>query len=267
MLPDFDSIAPRSTITELVRTYQQAEADMRAGFALVKRGLDALNYGTRMGYHDSVDFAEPDDLAKKLRLQTWRTIVDRLQMQKAMSVKAWAEFEKRMRDEDPPPVTVEIIVGMVRQYRQDLPEMLRQSVVEVFEWLRPHGDRFKTNSQFEIGMKVIKEGVVERGFGRCWHVSHYHDQYLTALENVFDMLAGKPAQDNGTIYSRLSLAIRNIETGQPCEGETDHFRFRGWKKGTLHIEFKNTEHVARLNAIAGGARLKPVETCPGTASG
>lgn len=39
--------------------------------------------------------------------------------------------------------------------------------------------------------------------------------------------------------------------------ETAYFRFRCFKNGNLHIEFKRLDLVARLNQVAGGARLKP----------
>ena len=254
MIPEFDSLVPRSTISELVRLYQQAEHDVRAGYALVKRGLDALNYGTR---ERNVDFENPDELAFALRRATWRSIVSRLQMERAMSVKAWTEFDQKLQKEDPPPVTVEIIEGMVRQYRIDLPKMLEDSVVEMFEWLRPRDSEYKTNTEYEIGKRVILNRVVRVGFGH-WDVEYYYDQYLRALENVFDLCAGKIPQEKVSHYSALSLAIKACDLTGPCQGETEYFRFKGYRKGSLHIEFRRPDLVTRLNAIAGGTRLKPV---------
>ena len=45
-LPDFDAIAGRQTVAEFVNEYGRAEKDIRTGFALVKRGLEALGEGT-----------------------------------------------------------------------------------------------------------------------------------------------------------------------------------------------------------------------------
>ena len=44
-LPDFDAIAGRQTVAEFVNEYGRAEKDIRTGFALVKRGLEALGEG------------------------------------------------------------------------------------------------------------------------------------------------------------------------------------------------------------------------------
>jgi hypothetical protein len=255
-LPEFEALAGRQTVAEFVAEYGSAEKDIRAGFALVKRGLEALGEGTSLYVQHYVDFDDIDEVATMLRRKAWSNIIDRLQMRRAMSVKSWEEFEKRMSTGECPPMTVEIVEGMVRQYRQDLPAMLEASVVEVFEWLRPHDSEYRTNSEYEIGKRVVMNGIVRRSYA-TWGTSSYYRQELIALENVFNLVAGKQPSERVNSCSNLETAINVIRLSSPCEGETEHFRFRGYKKGTLHLEFLHPEHVARLNAIAGGARLKP----------
>jgi hypothetical protein len=255
-LPDFEALAGRQTVSEFVDEYGRAERDIRAGFALVKRGLEALGEGTSLYVNHYVDFDDIDEVATMLRRKAWSNIVDRLQMRRAMSVKAWDEFEKLMRTGECPPMTVEIVEGMVRQYKQDLPAMLEASVVEIFEWLRPRDSEYKTNTEYEIGKRVVMNGIVRRGFS-TWGISTYYRQELIALENVFDLVAGRQPAERVNGCSNLETAINTIHLSGPCEGETEHFKFRGFKKGTLHLEFRNPAHVARLNAIAGGARIKP----------
>jgi hypothetical protein len=255
-LPPFDALAGRQTIVEFVHEYASAEKDVRDGFALIKRGLQSLGEGTSLHTGHYVDFDSPDETASNLRRKAWANIIDRLQMRRAMSAKAWNEFEKKMKRSDVPPITVEIVEGMVRQYKQDLPEMLEASVVEVFEWLRPHDSEYKTNTEYEIGKRVVLNGVIRLSYG-TWGTSNWYRQELIALENVFDLVAGKQATERVNACSKLETAINMIRLSEPCAGETEHFKFRGFKKGTLHLEFRAPEHVKRLNAIAGGARLKP----------
>ena len=147
-MAEHEALTQRSTISEMVRQYQDAEKDVRDGFSLVLRGLRSLNAYT--SFH-SLNFEDPDDVTRDLRRTTWRTVVARLQMQKAMSVKAWAEFEKKLENDDPPPVTVELVEGMVTGYRQSLPEMLEASVTRLTEspdpWERVRFEvRWKNNS-------------------------------------------------------------------------------------------------------------------------
>ncbi len=115
----------------------------------------------------------------------------------------------------------------------------------------------KTNSQFEIGRKVILDYALESGYGGShWRITTHWDQKFIALENVFAMLDRKlKAQAPKTHYSALSNAVR--ESGPDCHGATDLFEFKGYKRGTLHLTFRRPDLVARLNATAGGNRLKP----------
>lgn len=256
--PDFDAIAGRQTVTEFVEAYGRAEKDLRDGFALVKRGLESLGEGS--GLHADrhyVDFGDPDETATMLRRRAWENIVERLQMRRAMSVKAWDEFEKKMKHGECPPITVEIVEGLVRQYKQDLPVMLEASVVEIYNWLRRSDDEYKTNSPYEIGKRVVINNIGCRNFNR-WGVNYQYRQELVALENVFDLVAGISPREQTASCSNLQIAISKISLSDKCAGKTNYFSFKVFKKGTLHLGFLNPEHVARLNAIAGGARLKPV---------
>jgi hypothetical protein len=54
---------------------------------------------------------------------------------------------------------------------------------------------------------------------------------------------------NGPLYD----AITDSSDGT---GETEYFKFKCFKNQNLHVEFKRLDLVARLNAVAGGARLR-----------
>lgn len=87
-LPDFEALAGRQTVSEFVAEYGLAERDIRAGFALVKRGLEALGEGTSLYVNHYVDFEDVDEVATMLRRKAWSNIVDRLQMRRAMNSKS-----------------------------------------------------------------------------------------------------------------------------------------------------------------------------------
>jgi len=266
--PEDAALAAHNTVEELVRVYEQAEADIRAGFALVVGALDRLNATVAAGKSDLylrgrhdrqavARFDDPDDHLIQLRRDVWRTLIERMQVRRAMSIAAWDKLQRQINDEDPPAINAENLTNMVEQFRDDIPEMLKAAVDEVFDWLRPRGGRYKTNSEFEIGERVVLTSVVSRGFGRTWGTQYNsRDQHLIALENVFYMVAGTPRPDRG-YYSDLAAAIKQVPNSQPCVGGTEMFEFRGFKNGNLHLKFRRVDLVAKLNAIAGGNRLKP----------
>ena len=259
------ALVGRLSVEELVRAYEQAEADVRRAFGIVAGALGSLNgalaldshkFTLRRGQHYTHDLTwdEPEEHIRELRRQAWQALIERMEIRKYMSIAAWTTFQKQIDDGEPPPINVATIKGMIDQFQADIPDMLQVAVKEVFEWLRPTGDRYKTNSQFEIGERVVLTWMVERSFGR-WRVRYDREQNLLALENVFAIVGGLVPQQAG-YYSALSTAIKACPP-ESCHGATDLMEFRGYGNGNLHLRFRRMDLVRRLNAVAGGARLKP----------
>ena len=61
---------------------------------------------------------------------------------------------------------------------------------------------------------------------------------------------------NGTIKTHRGPLIDAKEAAKDGTGETDYFRFRCFRNRNLHLEFKRLDLVAKLNAVAGGLRLR-----------
>jgi hypothetical protein len=262
---DTTALSVGMSIQELVAVYRKAEGEIRAGFTLVRGALDALNGAFALGhlgftlrtkYQEArAPWGDPDEALVELRRSIWAHLIERTQIRKAMSIQAWKDLQQEIDNGEPPEITEENVAGMIARFRADAPAMLEQAVKEVFDFLRPPRSDYKTNTELELGERVILKWYVERGWGRNWHVDYNRSQHLIALENVFGVLEGKIRDVGGT--SNLEAAIEAIPCTQPCVGETPLFAFRGYKNRTLHLRFKRMDLVARLNQIAGGARLKP----------
>jgi hypothetical protein len=141
---------------------------------------------------------------------------------------------------------------MFQQSADNVDIYLEEAVQEVFEYLRPPRSHLKTNTEFEIGRKVILSWIVEKGWNRGRFKINYHrEKYITALQNVFQMLDGK-----GPVKSYNGELHDFITDSPDGKGETPYFRFKGYQNGNLHLEFKRPDLVARLNAVAGGNRLR-----------
>ena len=170
-----------------------------------------------------------------------------------MSIARWNQLEHDLRNGEPPPMTVDSVLSMGGMIASQLRDMHHEAVREVFEFLRPRGEVYKTNSEFEIGPRVVLSWMVEHcPVLRGLQVRYDNHPRLIALENVFNALAG-----NGFVgkehYSVLSRAICESKNGV---GETDLFAFRAFKNGNLHLRFKRLDLLKQLNQIAGGKRLR-----------
>lgn len=263
-----DSLAIRSTIRSLVATYEGAARDIRTAFGLIHAAEERLNAAFVMDgsgglrVHDSqgyrgARFDRPDDALAFLKKDTWRLLVERLDIRRALSVKAARQLDEQLERGEMPDITEEGVAAFLQGYMDALPSLLEDAVKEVFELLRPRGAKYKTNARFEIGARVIVSGPIEAGYSGSYRVRYHWRQDLLALEKVFRALDGKGEMAKGWA-SELEQAIEKspIADGR---GETEYFRFRACQNGNLHIEFKRPDLVASLNRIAGGRNLREGE--------
>jgi hypothetical protein len=256
-------LAERLSIEQCLKVWTEAEADIRSAFQELERARAALTHtfsSDSFGFsipsgrcHHSIATDEVDVVLAKLRRSVWSSLVDRLELRRMMSVKAWEELQRQIDQDDSPEITSETLTGMVKGFTDRLDSMLEEAIVEVFNWLRPRRSQYKTNSEFEIGKRVIlKYAVSAIWSGGGFNLVYEKEPNFTALENVFSALDGKGSITKGH-YSALSTAIKESPDGS---GETEYFRFRCYGNQNLHLEFKRLDLVARLNQVAGGARLR-----------
>ncbi len=262
------TLVPFSSVRELVREWQSTIEVVRRTFAEIVEAERRLNErligddGHRVridassyGYHDSFD--APEACIKRMRRDVWRTVIERLELKRILSVSRWAELERMVEKDELPEVTEESVSQLARSHMDHLDDILRESVCEVFDRLRPRANSrasgYKTNQVETIGRRVVLPYMVEQRIcGGGFHTTYSREQSLVALENVLNALAGK-GQVNRCWSGELGAAIE--ASGEAGVGETSLFRFRCCKNRNLHLEFKDTELLARFNAVAGGANL------------
>lgn len=259
----------KSTIREMVAVYQSAVATIRASFAALDEAEARLNATFALGdsFHNlhihaesSHRFAEwdkPDAAIVRLRRAVWSVIVDRMELQRMLSVSRWEALQAQLDKGDLPDLTEDNVTAFVRGYGADLPNMVSEMVAEVYDWLRPRAwskaAKLKTNDRFVVGSKVILPGIVDRKYLNHWSVSRHSAQPIVALERVFNALDGR-GEIGKTFKGALWEAIEATPANE-SRGETAMFAFRCCRNGNLHIEFKRADLLARFNQIAGGKRL------------
>lgn len=268
-------LAHRTTARELAIAFERAERDVRAAFAQIAAAETAVNaaFGNTEGHRAIRVSACGDqwrdnfnDVEQAIEIMTraaWRTIVDRLELRRFMSIKAYEAMTKALDREKLPPVTEESVARFAHDHLARARDYLKEAVDEVFEFLRPHGwtkaGQLKTNTEMEVGERVILSYMIDSGFrAGSFRVTYSgtRAQQLTAMENVFSALDGRGEISKG----HQSLLQAAIEAATNGEGETDLFAFRCCKNGNLHLRFKRLDLLARFNQIAGGTRLRPAQT-------
>lgn len=256
------TLAPRLTISEVVRVYEAACAEIREGYARIAAAEQRLNDTFTMEHYASihvnnrVSFGSAEQEILRIRHEVWGCLIGRLGVKGLMSVARAKELDRQIEKLELPEITEQSVAELVRGFQSHLPEMLAEAVEEVFAWLRPRRSEYKRNSELEVPERIVLRHMVEPWSNICtgWRVNYHHEQNLIALENVLHALDGR-GMVTKTHYSAISNVIR--APGFDGKGETDLFKFSVYKNGNMHLAALRLDLIAKFNAIAGGRRLRP----------
>ena len=259
------ALARRMRVTEMVRVYEQAKADIVRAFDMINQAQRRVNetfagsdtgriylrdrYVSRFPGFDNIE-----DVLDCLLRDVWDSLIDRMEIRGLLSVAKAKELDEQIKRGDLPELTVENALAMGQQMHEQLPDMMQDAVREVFAWLRPRRSHYKSNSEYEIPKRVIRESMVEWSLGH-WGLHWYgHEPQLRALENVFRMLDGKGTSKGW--QADITQAIKACTDRERGEAETEYFRLRMFHNGNLHIHMKRLDLLQELNRVGGGNRLR-----------
>lgn len=262
------TLAAHVNATAIITQYQATCADIRKHFAGLVESEKRLNLALGVGYreHGIVDhggisisadrnqasrFDEPDRAIKFLRKNVWDAIVERLELRKFLSIGKWNELQKLIDDDEMPEITHESVGQFVAGLVDMRKDLLADAVKEVFNKLRPWRSEHKSNSQEEIGPKVVMTWMVEANHMGGLRVRYGSEQELLAMERVFQMLDGK-GEISKAHYSEIDIAMR----AGARRGETPYFAWRAFGNSNLHVRFRRLDLLGKFNQIAGGKNLR-----------
>lgn len=265
------AVIPRQTLAQMAEAWQIAQGEIEQACTYLESAkvrlssaFNADGYGFDVDLHLSSKNYDRNSaqLIHQLKKNAWRYLVGRMGIRKLMSLAEQKELDKQLESGDGmPEITLPNLIAMLEGAMQNIPNMIEGLVKEVYNWLRPYSANpadYKTNQRnlWKLDRKVIKGYCVETWGSGHWRVNYHRQDQLTALDNVFHALDGKgiPSSHHGPLTDAI-YALPSHET----TGETDYFRFKCYKNGNLHIEFKRSDLVDKLNAVAGGMNLGDVQ--------
>lgn len=257
--PNRKCLIPHNSIEEIATAYQTATAEVRQAFALLHQAEQRIQslsirpsswrLHIREIYGVSPEYA--DAVVKKMKEDLWYALLEKTEARSFMSSRMYNRVAAQIREGSAPEITAGNILGWLTGLASDYDGLFQEMAREVFDWLRPRRDAYKTNSKFEIGRRVIIYRLVDQ-----WGFNYHQEQPVIALDNVFHLLDGKGVpKDPNTLRSQICAAIRG-HAPAAAQVETEYFKVRWYRNGNGHLEFKRLDLLAEFHRRCGSTQLK-----------
>jgi hypothetical protein len=207
-----------------------------------------------------------DVIERGLKRSAWKIIAERLQIRNYMATEAVKKLDDQLEKVDQmPEIETESIMAFLAGTVGRIGEFQTEAVRECFEMIRPRRIMHKTNernAKYEVGKKIILSGWVRANWGGGYAPSYYREQDFRILQNAFSLMDGKGAIKShyGELADDIVKTTRpdkdDALTPQKLTGETEYFRWKVYRNGNLHLEFRRMDLVQRLNEIGGAGTLR-----------
>ena len=188
------------------------------------------------------------------KAEAWSRILDKLKISKYLTNSVMNDFEKFKKGQGAMDLTRENIASLIDLLLLNRDSIMERAVTDVFDLFtrhhkenRVHIEGWKTNDFWRVNRKIVLPGYL----GDIRWSSHYSTSYhrhreFSDIEKVMCFLTGR---DYGQLRP-MGDYIQRVQIGDTSEQESEFFYFRCYKKGTLHLRFKDEQLWATFNQRA-----------------
>ena len=237
---DASAVALRLSISERVKDCESQKT----------RFLQAKELMQGVPTRNRFDFDEPEPACLYIERHAWQDLIKKTGIASVMSVKSRDALNNQLyernnwqREAALPRFTEANIFGFMDNICANMPNMIQEAIVEVFNWLRPRNNNYKTNDEFMIGEKVVLGSLARQSYSKGFCISTYYEAQVDALGNVLSMLNGKGVMKHPQNMRNL---INNAWISSDVyEGE--YFTAKAFKNGNAHIKFKRMDLIEKIN--------------------
>lgn len=256
--------------------YNKANEHMMKAFKEIRRaGVYMQANGVAFDIKDILHLAEKNvkdataEFVRAHKKSAWEAVFERMDYQKFLDKIQRKEFLADASRNNTIPFTKDNIKGTLENVFLNRKKLFEKSVVNVFDALcrydaknRNHVEGWKTNSNFKVNKKLIfPYGCsFDSKYGHSFSMSYGHrvDIY-NDLDRCLAVLDGKDFLTVGTIGHALDNKFRilghNIGRGFDNTTESQYFNIKFFKKGTVHLEFKDAKLWEEFNITAAKGRV------------
>ena len=184
------------------------------------------------------------DFVNDLKMKIWENIATKTKLEKYMTSKARSDFNSYLNEQGSLGITKDNIQSFISVIFQNRFMLLEKSIDEVFDMFtkyydenRCHIEGWKTNDKWKVNKKVILPNCIELPWSGVGFYKANYSRYseFTDIEKCMCYLTGKNFEN----IKQIEDTIKEISVGDSDWQDTEFFEIRCYKKGTIHLKFKD----------------------------
>lgn len=197
---------------------------------------------------------------RALKRSGWSEVLRLTDVRNLASYGVQKEIDRLLESNERMAFSEENVYALVESIFLNRGAILQQCVVEAFDIMtryhdenRVHVEGWKTNDAWRVNRRVVLPRVVDVWYGGDGHLTYGNTrQNLNDIDRALAFLEGKKLESVPlTMVDVLERHFR--EKGASFSGilcESSYFEMRAYKKGTLHLRFKNRILWEQFNLTA-----------------
>lgn len=208
------------------------------------------------------------------RRRAWTSVFEQMEFNRWLDSKQQESFMRDVQRDSTIPFTAQNIRATLDNVFQSRKKLFEESVGRVFDDLCSHAvengsgpidphakhwnrsrdnEGWKTNDSYKVNKKLIFPRGISFSYGKFNTYGGYDSGTIYSdLDRILCVLDGKSFKDCYTVGAALDRSARGAKTGGTFESE--YFEGRFYKKGTVHLKWKNEKLLERFNITAAAGK-------------
>jgi hypothetical protein len=212
----------------------------------------------------------------RLKKSAWHNILKKTNIERYMTSAVQKNFQEFSQHQGSMDLTKENIYSVIQMLFENRDNILQQAVESVFDLFtmyheenRIYFEGWKTNNSWKVNRKVVLPQFVRygeymdndhlRNYGAKFKVNIFNRERHQDIDKALCYISGKSFETIKTIGEALEFhfdQLGDIKTGESFDNtcESTFFKIKFYKKGTVHLYFKDKKLWEQFNIIACQAK-------------
>jgi hypothetical protein len=251
-------IIPHNELRSIVNTYVAAVKCFEKHKAVADEmnkltGLVGYGNGFKFNVSYNENIVDKEDFARSLQKHCWQQVFNKMKIEKYVTSGVIKDINKFIESRKNYPFSLRNIYRMLEIIVGTREQTMNKAIVEAIDNLtmHTHENRFgvqgwKTNEGHLLAKKFIVDWMVERRYSSGYDLRYngYYEK-IADLTKALAYVTGKNHDAVTTVKHLFDSKGHDLTTNTWYS--TTFFDFKFFKKGTMHLKFKNEKDWMEIN--------------------